>query len=52
MGQSASTHDPYDPLTHDPSTHCLLWPTQVLQGPSTRIILLTIKPTNTYVLRR
>jgi len=32
-GQSASTHDPYDhpkpepydPLTHDPSTHCLLW---------------------------
>ena len=31
MGESASTIwpiqkiDPFDPLTHDPSTHCLLW---------------------------
>jgi len=31
MGQHAPTHDPRDPsqkvthLTHDPSTHCLLW---------------------------
>ena len=32
MGESASTHDPYDPsktdpfdpLTHDPSTRCIL----------------------------